>query len=114
MLLGCDVFSMESRVRMTLSSTRWKDGQTPGEREYENEGDRFGFHGQVRSRSVVCGLALRKADGDDTVQWPPRRSATRNNPVPAVFLTPSPPPSQSPNWPSAGRTTSAGVAGERC
>jgi hypothetical protein len=38
----------------------------------------------------VCGLALRKADGDDTVQWPLWRSATRNDPVPAVFLTPSP------------------------
>ena len=35
-------------------------------------------------KSVVCGLALRKADGDDTVQWP-----LRNDPVPAVFLTPS-------------------------
>ena len=29
----------------------------------------------------MSGLALRKADGDETVQWPPRRSATRNEPV---------------------------------
>ena len=35
-------------------------------------------------------MALRNPDGDDTVQWPLRRSATRNDPVPAVFLTPSP------------------------
>ena len=56
----------------------------------------------------VCGLALEKADGDDTLQWPPRRSATRNDPVLAIFLTPSPPPPQSPDWPSAGRTTSVG------
>ena len=41
-------------------------------------------------RPGVCGLALRKADDDDTVQWPLPRSATRNDPAPAVFLTPSP------------------------
>ena len=38
----------------------------------------------------LCGLALRKADGDETVQWPPWRSATRNDVAPAVFLTISP------------------------
>jgi hypothetical protein len=38
----------------------------------------------------VCGLALRKADSDDTVKWPLPWSATRNDPAPAIFLTPSP------------------------
>ena len=38
-------------------------------------------HSGDGSLAVVSGLALRKADGDETVQWPPRRSATRNEPV---------------------------------
>ena len=32
-------------------------------------------------RPVVSGLALRKANGDETVQWPPRRFAKQNEPV---------------------------------
>ena len=66
------------------------------------------------SQSGMCGLALRKADVDDTVQWLPRLSVTQNDPAPAAFLTPSALASKSPNWPSAGRTTSAGAAGEIC
>ena len=42
--------------------------------------------GPESSGAVVCGLALRKADGDDTVQWPQRRSATRNDSVPAQLV----------------------------
>ena len=62
-------------------------------------------------RPVVSGLALRKANGDETVQWPPRRFARQNEPSPPPSPLPPPP---SPKWPSAGRTTSAGAAGECC
>ena len=44
----------------------------------------------VLSRPHVSDMALSKADGDDTVQWPRRRSASENEPVPADILTPSP------------------------
>ena len=38
---------------------------------------------QACFRPGVSDLALRKADGDETVQWPPWRSATQNDLVPA-------------------------------
>ena len=85
-------------------------------------------------RSGVSDMALSKADGDDTVQWPRRRSASENEPVPADILTPSPhgaktlqphlwlwlwqpPRCQNPSATSvavAVAATSAGATGERC
>ena len=36
-------------------------------------------------RACVSGLALRKADGEEIVQWPLRGSATQNDLVPAGY-----------------------------
>ena len=72
-----------------------------------------------RSAPGVNDMALSKAGGDDTVQWPRRRSASENEPVPADILTPSPPPPRCQN-PSATSVavavaaTSAGATGECC